>query len=388
MPSRPFETNNLAGMPLPNRFVRSATCEGLATLEGESTPALAELMAELARGGVGLIITGHAYVLADGRCSARQMGAHRDGLITGLREMAAAVHEAGGKIVMQIAHGGAYSLAPDSVDQPARPRPAGLAHCSDIWPADWSVAELHALIEAFARAASRAKEAGFDGVQVHAAHGYLLNQFLSPALNHRTDEYGGSLQNRARFPVEVLRAVRESVGPDYPILVKINSRDFLEGGLSLDESIETCGLLTDVGLDAIEVSGGLRLSGELGPIRQGPFAKDQEAYFEEECRRFSCRLPLPLILVGGVRSFSVAARLLEDDIADYISMSRPFIAEPNLINRWAAGDRRRAICVSGNFCSLGRRPHPGLHCAVESCARVAAKRSSRSGHSPRSETGG
>jgi 2,4-dienoyl-CoA reductase-like NADH-dependent reductase (Old Yellow Enzyme family) len=147
----------------------------------------------------------------------------------------------------------------------------------------------------------------------------------------------------------------------------------VDGGLSVDESIAVCHKLIDAGVDAIELSGGSRLSGELGPIRMGPFSEETEAYFQNECRAFRRRLDAPLILVGGIRSLGVAAMLLDEGVTDYVSMSRPFIAEPDLINRWEAGDHRPALCVSGNFCSLGPRPHPGLHCSVEPCARVAAK---------------
>jgi 2,4-dienoyl-CoA reductase-like NADH-dependent reductase (Old Yellow Enzyme family) len=224
--------------------------------------------------------------------------------------------------------------------------------------------DIREIVSAFRDAAGRAKTAGFDGVQIHCAHGYLLNQFLSPAFNKRSDEYGGSASNRARIHLEIYRAIREVVGNDYPILIKLNCQDFDENGLSLDDSVRVAGLLADAGLDAIEVSGGVLTSGALSPIRSGINSVEKEAYFKEELRAFRKAVSIPLILVGGIRSFQVAERLVDEGTANYISMSRPFIREPDLINRWKAGDHRKAECKSDSLCSKPGREGKGIYCVT------------------------
>ncbi|SPF48121.1 NADH:flavin oxidoreductase [Syntrophobacter sp. SbD1] len=328
---------------------------------GEVTAKLINLNAELARGGVGLIISGHSYVRPEGQASRGQTGVYKDELIPGLKGLTGAVHEAGGKIVMQLAHAGHFA-AEKLIGQP----PIVVSDYEGLAQSprrEISKGDIREIVQAFADAAGRARAAGFDGVQIHSAHGYLLNQFLSPIYNKRRDEYGGSLVNRARIHLEVYKAIREAVGEGYPVLIKINCRDFAESGLSLDESIEAAGLLTDAGLDAIEVSGGLPISGKLGPIRRGIDSQEKEAYFSEELKAFRKAFEIPLILVGGIRSFEVAEKLVQSGMADYISMSRPFIREPDLVNRWKAGDRRRAECLSDNLCFKSAFAGEGIYCA-------------------------
>jgi len=214
---------------------------------------------------------------------------------------------------------------------------------------------------------------GFDGVQIHAAHSYLLSQFLSPAYNHRRDAYGGSIENRARMLVEVVQAIREGVGEDYPFLVKMNSRDFLEGGLELEDALQAGAMLKGVGIDAIEVSGGTFASGDLMPIRRGIATEGDEAYFKHEARAFKERISLPIILVGGIRSFSIAEKIVDDHSADYISMCRPFIREPGLINRWQSGDLRKAACLSDSKCLRPALAGKGVYCVVEKRLRDKEK---------------
>jgi 2,4-dienoyl-CoA reductase-like NADH-dependent reductase (Old Yellow Enzyme family) len=226
--------------------------------------------------------------------------------------------------------------------------------------------DIREMVNAFGEAARRAKAAGFDGVQIHSAHAYLLSQFLSPAFNRRNDEYGGDVRNRARIHLEVYQAIREVVGKDFPILIKMNSRDFVENGLSLEDSIQVVRLLADAGIDAIELSGGFITGGKLSPSRSGIDSEDKEAYFQEEARAVKKEIGIPLILVGGIRSFAVAERLVEDGTADYISMSRPLIREPALINRWKAGDLRRAECRSDNLCFKPGMEGEGIYCVVKS----------------------
>lgn len=361
--SKLLETSEINGLKLSNRFVRSATWEAMATDTGECTPALVDLMAKLARGGVGLIISGHTYIRAEGKAGPGQLGVYHDDLITGLQKMTEAVHENDGKIVMQLAHAGLTAnpkitgktpLAPSNVD--------GLAAspCREMTAAD-----IQDVVGAFTAGAKRAQIGGFDGIQIHAAHGYLLNQFLSPFFNRRRDEYGGSIQNRARVLLEVLRAIREVVGPNYPILVKMNCRDFHDNGLSLEDSIQAGIMLAEEGIDAIEISGGNQKSGMLGAVRKGIKSQEKEAYFQNEAVAFKEKINVPLILVGGNRSIQVAERLVNEGVTDYISMSRPLIREPDLIGRWQAGDRRKAACKSDNLCFVPARKGEGIYCVTE-----------------------
>jgi 2,4-dienoyl-CoA reductase-like NADH-dependent reductase (Old Yellow Enzyme family) len=226
-----------------------------------------------------------------------------------------------------------------------------------------TVREIQGTIEAFAAAAARAVQSGFDSVQIHAAHGYLLSQFLSSFFNKRSDEYGGSLENRSRMLLQVLEAVRDEVGDDYPVLVKMNSEDLLDEGLSREEAVEVCALLQQAGVDAIELSGGTTLAIRLGqiecswaPINKAP------VYYREAAEQYKARISVPLILVGGIRSFETAEELVESGIADYISMCRPFVREPDLVNRWKAGDRRKADCISDNACGWAAYKGIGVKC--------------------------
>lgn len=335
-----FESSGINGMDLANRFVRSATWAGLATDAGACTPQMIDLMAALADGGVALIITGHSYVHRHGQHQPWQLGIYDDDLIPGLREMTGVVHDRGGKIVLQLGYGGAY-LSKSRVRM-------------------MTVHDIREVVESFGQAAVRAKKSGFDGVQIFAAHGFFLSQLLCPRYNDREDKYGGSIENRARALLEVLHAVRTAVGPDYPVLVKLNCRDFVENGLTLEDSLSVGGMLEEGGIDAIELSGGLLNIANL--LENKIESEDDEAYFQDAARAFKEKVKVPLILVGGIRSYSVARRLVEEGVADYISMCRPFICEPDLINRWKAGDRQKAACISCNNCVEQAKTGKGISC--------------------------
>jgi 2,4-dienoyl-CoA reductase-like NADH-dependent reductase (Old Yellow Enzyme family) len=361
--SKLFETTKLNGMTLNNRFVRSATAEGMATEDGKTTPRLINLMVELAEGGVGLIITGHAYVAKTGQATPAQLGIYDDKLTPGLRAMVDAVHKKDGKIVAQLAHSG--MLAIPKLINSAPLAPSAIEGFAEAPLQEMTLEDIKATVEAFGNAAIRACEAGFDGIQIHAAHSYLLSQFLSPAFNHRRDDYGGPIENRARILLEVVETIRRRVGKDYPLLIKMNSRDFLENGLELEDSIQAGAMLKEAGIDAIEVSGGTFASGDLMPVRTGIVTEGDEAYFQAEARAFKQRIGIPIVLVGGIRSFPVVERLVNDHVADYISMCRPFIREPGLINRWRLEDLSKAICLSDSKCLRPALAGKGVYCVVE-----------------------
>jgi 2,4-dienoyl-CoA reductase-like NADH-dependent reductase (Old Yellow Enzyme family) len=373
--SKLFETTNLNGMTLRNRFVRSATAEGMATEDGEVTSRLVNLMVELVQGGVGLIITGHAYVTKRGQATPWQLGIYDDKLIPGLRKMTDAVHERGGQIVAQLAHSGLRANPKLIAGAPLAP--TAMEGLNEVVAQEMTLEDINATVEAFDNAGERAREAGFDGVQIHAAHSYLLSQFLSPAFNLRDDAYGGPIENRARILVEVVEAIRTRVGRDYPLLIKINSRDFLEGGLELEDSVRAGAMLKDAGLDAIEISGGTYASGELMPIRKGIKKEEDEAYFKAEARAFKEQIGLPIILVGGIRSFHISEGLVNDHIADYISMCRPLIREPGLINRWGSGALSKATCISDTKCLRPALSGKGVYCVVEKRLRDQGRKRSK-----------
>jgi 2,4-dienoyl-CoA reductase-like NADH-dependent reductase (Old Yellow Enzyme family) len=361
--SKMFEETKINKMILKNRFVRSATWEGLADRDGGVTSKLIDYMAVLARGGVGLIISGYAFISKDGLSGPWQLGVDRDELLPGLTRLAAAVHENNGRIILQLAHGGFFAMGKLIGGAPIAP--SVIPGMSKSPRREMTIQDIDDLVSAFAEGARRAKEAGFDGVQIHAAHGYLLSQFLSPAYNHRTDEYGGSIANRARFLLRTLRAIRQTVGADYPVLVKMNSRDFIDGGLELDDSLAVGALLVREGIDAIELSGGFLNGGKMNPSRMGIDAEDKEAYFAAEARAFKDVVSVPLILVGGTRSFGIAERLIAEGNADYVSLSRPLIREPGLINRWKSGDIAKSACISCNRCFAPGITGQGVYCVDE-----------------------
>jgi 2,4-dienoyl-CoA reductase-like NADH-dependent reductase (Old Yellow Enzyme family) len=361
--SKLFEKTEINGMVLRNRFVRSATWEGMAGEDGSCTSKVVAVMESLAEGNVGLIITGHAYVLPEGQAGPWQLGVYKDEFIPGLAEMTTAVHDRGGAIALQISHAGFFANPKLIGGTPAGPsNVAGFVKTPRL---AMTRQEIEDVVAGFGQAASRAKKAGFDGIQIHAAHGYLLSQFLSPAFNKRTDVYGGSIEQRVKIIVDVLRAIRRQVGAGYPVLMKMNSRDFLEDGLNLESSVRAGAILSEEGLDAIELSGGTLVSGEHNPSRTGILTEEKEAYFRDAARAFKENIDIPLMLVGGIRSFTVAEDIINSGIADYISMSRPFIREPNLVGRWASGDRAKATCLSDSKCFLPALSGKGVSCVVE-----------------------
>lgn len=346
-----FEAGTIGTLELPNRLIRSATAERMADRDGSPRPPLKDLYQELGRGGVGLIITGHMYVHSSGKAHPEMTGIHHDGLVPGLAELTTVVHRAGGLIAAQINHGGmqcsrqtvsrmmSETIAPSTIE----------ALFLSQRPREMTSDEIESIVEAFADAAGRAQQAGFDAVQIHGAHGYLISQFLSPFTNRRTDEWGGDLDGRMRFLAAVCEAVRNRVGPNYPVFIKLGLVDGVEGGLTSEEGAEVAASLVDMGLDAVEISGGIGGSTSLN-TRPGIRSRADEAYFRPLARRARSRTSLPIALVGGLRSREVMEEVLEAGDADFISVCRPLICEPHLPNRLGEAGQGRAACISGNRC--------------------------------------
>jgi 2,4-dienoyl-CoA reductase-like NADH-dependent reductase (Old Yellow Enzyme family) len=357
-----------------NRIIRAGTSETMAMPDGAVSDRLVALYRTLAANEVGAIFTGHLFVHPRGRYARRQTGIHADALLPRLRRLAGAVHEAGGVVLAQVAHAGSQSRAPQVA--PLAPSAVPNALTGRIAPAA-SEAEIREAIAAFADGARRAVEAGFDGVHVHGANGYLISEFLSPLTNRRDDDWGGDPDRRARFAVEVARAVRAVVPPDRALTMKLGLVDAPPGGLTLDESVAVAGRLAAEGVDALELSCGVmvaptdsarqyvavdrrRAAADLLPHRvlAGPAP---EAYFVPWARRVRERVAVPLIAVGGMRRTETMERVLAAGDADFVAMARPFIREPDIARQIAAGRTGPVDCTSCNIC-LMHEGHHSLRC--------------------------
>jgi len=366
-----FEETTINNMTLKNRLVRSATWEGMCEADGRPTAKLTDCYRDLARGGVGLIITGYAFVSEEGKQLSCTLGAHSDEFMDDLKRMVDAVHDEDGRICLQLVHVGGQTKEKDIGRAPLAPSAVMTRQYPQI-PMEMSFAEIQRVIKAFGEAAGRAKSCGFDAVQLHGAHGYLINQFLSPLTNQRSDEYGGSIDNRCRFMTEVYWRVRDVVGKDYPVLIKLNGADNLEGGLELEDAVYAAELLDQEGIDAIEISGGTPASGDKTPIRNKINRPDLEAYNLSLCREIKKAVRCPVMVVGGFRSFNTVEQAILNDV-DYVSMARPFIREPDLAKRWHSGNRASAACISCSACFMPGIKEGGIYCVVEKKHREKQK---------------
>ena len=349
-----FQPGAIGGLKPRNRLVRAATFEGMATDEGVPTEQLRDLYCQLAGAEVGLIITCGATIEAwQKRPSAlgalSPLSMYHDRFIEPWPRIVDAVHARGAKLAMQIGHAGRME-APELRGSPPLAPSAVPIEASGVVPREMTRDDIAKVMELFGQACRRVKEAGFDAVELHGAHGNLITNFMSPFTNRRQDEYGGGPAGRARFAVEVVRRCRELVGPDFPLIMKLSFSDFIEGGLRGDEALEIAALIAEAGLDCIEVSGGTLSESKERIAVKGVAKPSQEAYFRAHGQALKKRVDLPVILVGGMRSPKVMEDVLSQGAADFISLCRPFIREPELVQRWAGGDRRKATCISCNQC--------------------------------------
>lgn len=347
----------IGNLEIPNRFVRSATHDFMANRDGSVSDRQVALFENLARGEVGLIITGHAYVKTSGMASPFQTGADKDELIGGLSRIPQAVHRNPSLIFLQLAHAGRQTTPKICGCTPAAPS-AVYEPAFKIMPKEMSPKSIRGLIDDFVQAGRRAKQAGFDGVQLHMAHGYLLSSFISPYTNRRSDEWGGSLTNRLRIVGEIIEGTKGSTGKNFPLIVKLNSEDFLPGGLVLEESIEIAKILEKMGVDGIEVSGGMAEAGK-GSVWKGLRKEDEEGYFVDNASKIKQAVTIPVFGLGGIRTFSVMERMIEEGKADLISISRAFIRDPFLVKKFRNGETQKSECISCNRCFNLR----GISCA-------------------------
>ena len=363
----------IGSLEIKNRFVRSATFEGMATEDGYVTDKHITLYEDLAKGGAGLIITGYSYVQESGQSFENQKGVSSDDFIPGLSKIAKAVHENGEncKVALQIAHCGHQSkFIENTISSSAMEE-----KLTRKIPREMTREEIQGTVDAFAQAIRRAKEAGFDAVQLHGAHGYLITQFLSPYINKRIDDYGGSLEKRTKFLEEIYQKSVELVGKDFPIFIKMNGVDFIEGGTTIEESTEVAKRLEQIGYAAIEVSAGIW---EVAKLRKKDLGwkptflpesrmfigkMNEPAYNLPYAEAFKKVLDIPVILIGGINSITLVEQILSDESADFISLSRPLIREPDLPNRWMKGIGNDTVdCEYCNGC-LSTIASGGLFCA-------------------------
>lgn len=356
----PFSIGNIT---LKNRIIRSATWEGMCD-NGVPTEKLIKLYEELAENELGLIITGYTYVSKEGMQLPSMMALDNDKNLDVLKNLTDRVHKKGGLIAVQLVHAGGQGNSKNSGLKTIAPSAISFPTYPEI-PKEMSKDDIKRVIESFVKATRRAKLVGFDFVQLHGAHGYLINQFLSPLTNQRTDEYGGTLDNRSRFLREIIDAIKEDVGKDYPLIIKLNGDDYLEGGFGIAEAVLLAEMLKKAGILFIEVSGGSAAKRGISPVRTDIDHIDKEAYNKELSKRIKEKVSIPIGVVGGIRTYTVAERLLKDGFADAISLSRPLIREPHLVKRWLEGDRSKAKCISCNGCFRPGLSGKGVFCVIE-----------------------
>ena len=355
-----FEPYNFCGITLKNRLVRSATMENMATLQKSPSQSLLNLYEELARGGVGLIIS--SSVRPDRRWdpsdACKNMCIDNDDVIPAFTELTKRIHAFEGKVAIQLGSFFRYEgelVAPSAVpylDSPdRRPRPLKLD-------------EIKRIVKKYGEAGYRANEAGFDAIQINVAHGFPLCRFLSPYFNRRIDEYGGSVKNRSRIVIEIIHEIQKQAGNDSPLFIKMNVADFCEGGMTVNDAVEMVGVLSEQGVSAIETSGGG--SGHdvtwLGPTDPAQWI---EGYFTKYAAAIKAEVTVPVILVGGLRdAFAMEDCVLKSQ-ADLVAMSRPFIREPQIVRRWMDGDTRPAECISCDGCFDAVRMGESVCCVTE-----------------------
>jgi len=340
-----------------NRLIRSATCEYMADETGCPDDRFLSLYQTLAKGEIGIVVTGFCYVMENGKSTPGQCGIHDDALIPAWKEVTSLFRNTSSILLMQIVHGG------------RQVRPKG--HVGPIWapsavpdpaykttPVEMGTADIQTVVQAFSDAARRAEAAGFQGIQLHMGHGYLLSQFLSPYTNRRSDAYGGDQSKRTRLAADIVRAIKETVSPGFLVTAKINAEDCLGGGLILNQAVISAMVLEKAGLDMIEVSGGMAES-TLGPVRKDILKTEDEGYYRFHGGAIRRSVDIPVATVGGFRSLDLMEQTLESGDADFIGLSRPFVREPDLAVKMRENRSQKSECISCNRCFNPR----GLQCA-------------------------
>lgn len=331
-----FSLLTIKNLKLKNRMVMPPMALDIASEQGEVTAKLIEhylLRAQAdseagsieseSRPGIGLIIVEHAYVRPLAKSHPRQLGIYDDSLIPGLKALVEALHKAGVPVGIQISHGGARALAsptaPSSIHSPYLRRFGRETTYDSDLPAEIKLDDINEIIKDFAAASRRAKEAGFDLLEIHGAHGYLLNEFYSPFTNHRQDQYGGTLENRLRLPLDVISAVKRAVNSELPIFYRLGADDRMPGGTCLEDSIKAVPYLWEAGVDCLDLSGGI-----CGYLKDGP--EGFFAYMAEKIRPVS---KVPVLVTGGINNVFTANKLITEQHADLVGVGRALLKDPH-----------------------------------------------------------
>ena len=324
------------GTTIKNRFFKSAMSEGMGTKNFQPKKNIATLYKRWAEGGTGLIITGNIMVDPKGTAEPGNIVFDKNSNMEILKNWAKQGQQHGAKVMVQLNHPGKQvpkTIAKETVAPSAVPLGNGLNKLFST-PRVLTTSEVEELVQKFVTSAKVAKEAGFSGVQIHAAHGYLISQFLSPHDNRRTDKYGGSLENRMRFLKEIYLGMREELGKDFTIGIKINSTDFKEDGLTEEDSLKTIIELANLGLDFVEISGGTYER----PAMMGATSKStNQVFFAEYSKKLKQKIEIPVVVTGGIRSINAMNTLLNDNTTDFIGIARPLTIDPNIPNKIKQG---------------------------------------------------
>ncbi|MGJ7921916.1 FAD-dependent oxidoreductase [Neobacillus sp. LXY-4] len=345
---RVLEPIKIGSMELRNRFVMPPMVTNFAAVDGSVTDRFKHYHEARAKGGVGLIITEAVYVHPSAKGFKNQLGIDRDELIPGLRELTNVVHCHGAKIAAQLYHAGRQTNSKVTGLLIVAPSPIPCPVNKEM-PTELSVEAIKEVVEQFRQAARRAKAAGFDAIEIHGAHGYLLNQFLSPYSNKRSDQYGGTFENRMRFPLEVYRSVRDEVGDSFPIMYRMSSEEMVEGGLTIEDTKLFARKLVAEGIDALHVSGGVY---ESAAMIAAPQAVPQGLYVNNaDSIKNAIKSAVPVIVVGRIKEPKMAEQIIRDGHADLVAMGRALLSDPDMPTKVAENklqDIRRCIgCNQG-----------------------------------------
>jgi 2,4-dienoyl-CoA reductase-like NADH-dependent reductase (Old Yellow Enzyme family) len=314
-----FDSIVIKGLELKNRIVMAPMATNMATPEGRITDRHIKHYTSRAKGGVGLIILEHTYVAVEGKLARNQTGLYDDSLIPDLKRLVDAIHEAGAKVIIQLTHAGARTTSETTGSQPLGPSTVRLPDGTET-PKALTAPEIKSVVTAFIESSRRAIEAGCDGVELHGAHGFLLNQFISPYTNQRNDEYGGSLVNRVRFAAEIIEGVNDIL-QGKPLFYRLGADDMIEGGITPEEGRKVAPLLEQAGVSVLDISGGLGVGDSFGFTEQGFFVPLAEG--------IKSVVTVPVIGVGNITEPEFADKIVSEKRVDLVAIGRKLLADPN-----------------------------------------------------------